>query len=128
MLTEHEKFILGENEKFYAEINWNPLDEDTNNCKVVKFTFPDGKQSYVKKKHLVEMLFAMGSPEEQVKMIPQKLIRTRWYETVVGVKAKRNIGKGEMINFPIKLSLPDREEEIIGNRKVGIQKIPRITT
>ena len=128
MLTEHEKFILGENEKFFAEINWNPSDEDTNNCKVVKFTFPDGKQSYVKKKNLIEILFAMGSPEEQVKMIPQKLIRTRWYETVVGVKAKRNIGKGEMINFPIKLSLPDREEEIIGNRKVGIQKIPRIIT
>ena len=117
MLKSHEKFLLIDKNgkhKLVAEVNWQPENEDINDCKIVKFTCPSGEEVYVDKKHLLEMLFVMGSQEEKAKMIPQTLTRTRWYETVLSVTAKKDIHKGEEIVFPIKLSLPSTEEEIIG--------------
>ena len=59
------------------------------------------------------ILFAIGNEAEQRKMIPQKLTRVKWYETVVSVKATKDIRKGENITFPIKITLPSVEEEVI---------------
>ena len=117
MLKTHEKFWLMDKagkHKLFAEVNWNPKDSSTNECRVVRFTCPNGDEIHVDKKHLLEMLFAMGKPEEQQKMIPQKLTRVRWYETVLSIKAKKDIHRGELITFPIKLSLPPLEEEVVG--------------
>ena len=132
MLETFEKFLipdLGKKNKFFVEVNWNPEDELTNQCKVLKCTFPNGDQIFIEKKHLIELLFSIGSPEEQRKMIPQKILRTRNYETMIGVTAKKDIKKGEKINFPLKITLPTFEQEAIaellpkGFRK-QIMKIP----
>ena len=120
MLLEHEKFLLVDKNgkyKLFAEINWEPNNQNTNEGKVLKFTCPGGEELYVDRKILNEMLFAIGRPEDQQKLIPQKLTRTRWYETVLSVKATKDIRKGEEIVFPIKLSLPAIEEEVIGEIK-----------
>ena len=118
MMIDHQKFRVpdqsGGKGDFFAEVNWNPEDKETNECGVIKFTFPDKTQAYVKREHLHAILFAMGSPSEQKKMIPTTLTKTRWYETVVSVTAKKDIYKGEQITFPIKLSLPLSREEVIG--------------
>ena len=103
--------------QFWIEANWKPDDEATNEGKVLKFTFPDGKNSYARRNDLNQILFAIGDPETQRKMIPQKIAKVRWYETVVSVKAKNDIHKGEQITFPIKITLPITEEEIIGEVK-----------
>ena len=63
------------------------------------------------------MLFAIGNKEEQVKMIPQTIRRTKWYETVISVKAKKDIKKGEIITFPLKITLPTVEEEVVAEIK-----------
>ena len=84
MLTSHEKFrILDESDKnhFFAEVNWNPDDEVTNDCKIFKFTFPDGKEAFVQRKYLLEILFACGKPEDQAIigqnwLLPDSLSRT----------------------------------------------------
>ena len=102
---------------FFLEVNWNPDDETTNECKVLKITFPDKSVAYIKKEHLNAVLFAIGTEVEQRQMIPQKLVKTRWYETVLSVKATKDIRRGENITFPVKLSLPDQTDEIIGNIK-----------
>lgn len=132
MLETYQKFkLIDENKEneFYAEVNWDEKNDKTNKCQFIKFTFPDGKTSLIKKEYLLGMLFTMGTQSEQMKMIPQKNLSVKWYETIVGVKAKRDISKGEMINFPIKLTLPTQEEEAISELKakyegnLGIQKL-----
>ena len=90
----------------FWEVNWAPDDKETNNCKVIKMTFPDGKQHYLDVKVFMEVLFAIGKPEDQQKMIPQTLETIHHYKTVLGIKASKDIAKGEMINFPVELSIP----------------------
>lgn len=120
MLTEPEKFLLldkNNKHKLFAFVNWNVEDPSTNEGKVIKFMCPNGEEVYVERKLLLEMLFAIGRPEDQQKLIPQTLTRSRWYETVLSVKATKDIRKGEEITFPIKLTLPDLRENIIGEVK-----------
>lgn len=118
MLKSPQRFLLPPDNKhggkqFHVDVNWED-NVKTNECKVLRFTFPDGTHAFVERQHLMEMMFAIGSYEEQKDLVPQKLTRSRWYETTVGVKATKDIRKGEMINFPIKLSLPDQTDEILG--------------
>ena len=120
MLNTHEKFLFDDKRnKFFAEINWED-NQETNECKIIKFTFPDGKDCYVPKKLLIEMLFAIGDKEEQMKMIPQKISRSKWYETVISVKVNKRIEKGELLIFPLKITLPTVEEEVVAEIKKGI--------
>ena len=100
------------------EVNWNPADNTLNDCQVVKFIFPDKTEAYIKREDLNFFLFTIGKPEDQQKMIPQKLTKVKWYETVVGVKATKDIRKGENITFPIKISLPAEEVDAIKSIKV----------
>lgn len=128
MITEYEKFVVpSENEKpFYIEVNWKgEKDEETNNCKVLKITFPDGTESFVKKEYLNSLLFAIGTAAEQRELLPQKLTTVRKYQTVLGITAKKNIKKGEKINVQVDIPLPDIEQEIVGEAK-RIAGIPLI--
>lgn len=120
MLTEHQKFRLvdeNKNNEFFLEVNWT---KEVTPCKVIKFIFPNGEESLVKREHLMGVLFTMGNPTEQRRMIPQTISKVRWYETTLGVKAKKDIRAGETINFPIRLSLPPIEEEVL--REIGNSK------
>ena len=125
MLTEHEIFQIPTINKkdFRIEVNYKPDDPATNECKILKLKFPDGSTDYVKREHLYSFLFAIGRPEDQRKIVPQKLTKVRWYETVLGVKATKDIRKGEMMNFPIKISIPSVEEEVIGEIRKSKLKI-----
>ena len=121
MLTEHEKFNLVDpnmaSTGVSLEVNWNPEDELTNDCKVLKMTLPDGSVKFIERKILLEILFAIGKPEDQRKMIPQTLETIHHYKSVLGIKASKDIGKGEMINFPIELSVPCSalRQDVIGS-------------
>ena len=116
MITEYEKFRMqdqkGEKD-WFIEVNWDDT-EEVKDCKILKITFPNGDIAYTKREYLNTMLFAIGTSQDQQKLIPQRLTKARWYETVVSVRAKRNIEKGDNITFPIKLTLPLVEEEVIG--------------
>lgn len=116
MIQSHEKFRLLDEQKentFFAEVNWSN-DDKVKDCKLIKFTFPDGKISVIKRDQLHSILFAISKEEQQRELVPQVQTDVEWYETVVGVKATKNIAKGEMMNFPIKISLPARQREVIG--------------
>jgi hypothetical protein len=113
---------LNKKNDIQMEVNWNLKDGELADCKVVKFIFPDKSEAYIKREDLNFFLFAIGKPEDQQKMIPQKLQKVRWYETVLKVKATKDIRKGEEIIFPIKITLPAQEENKIGSlkeKKVG---------
>lgn len=130
MIQGHEKFnvvdIFDKPTGLYIEVNWKEDDKKTNECKVLKLTFPDGKEAFMKREHLLSVLFAISKEEDQRKMIPQTVKKVRWYETVVSVKAKKDIHKGENITFPIKLTLPAEKTERIGS--LPAQKSSKIFT
>lgn len=120
MIKDHEKFKIPDENKrneMVFEVNWAPNDSRTNECKMIKATFPDGTEQLIRREHLHAILFAISDEAGQRKLIPQTISNSRWYETVVGVTAKRDIKKGEEITFPIKLSLPTFEQEVIGEMK-----------
>lgn len=118
MINNYERFRLPDENKdseLLVDVNWNAKDEKTNGCKILKFILPDGKEVMVKREYLNQVLFAIGNPEDQKKLIPQSMETVHWRETVLGVKATKDIRKGEMINFPIKISFPcTLVREIIG--------------
>lgn len=118
MLKHHEKFrmldVAKEND-FFMEVNWKPNDEKTNECKIVRFTFPDGKEALIKREHLHSVLFAIGKAEDQVNMVPQVHETIRNLETVLGITATKDIHKGEKINVRVKIPIPmGKREEFIG--------------
>lgn len=120
MLESHEIFDIpdeNKNHNLQIEVNWNPTDPKTNECKVIKVIHPDGKESYIKKDYFFSVLFAIGTSEEQRKAVPQTVTKSKWYETVLSVKATKDIAKGESIVFPIKISLPDERREAIAELK-----------
>lgn len=107
--------LYGKPSGIKMEVNWNPENENENKCKMIRIVTPEGKRYVVKKEEFLSFLWMIGNDEEHMKMIPQKNIDVRWYETVVSVKATKNIAKGEQITFPIKLTLPSEEKEIVGS-------------
>ena len=117
MITSYQKFRIEDQSKngkeLHIEVNWDEK-EETKDCKMLRLTYPDGQIAFVKRDHLMTMLFAIGRPEDQRDLVPYKLQHSRWYETVVSVKAKKNIQKGESLTFPLKITLPSVEEEVIG--------------
>jgi hypothetical protein len=107
---------LDKKETFWIEANWKPDDPITNEGKVLKFTFGD-KIAYISRNDLNQILFSIGTPEIQRKLIPQTIIKKKWYETVLGITAQKDIKKGEKINCKVRIDLPSTEEEIIGEIK-----------
>ena len=131
MLKEPEKWRLvtpdSQLTDVYLEVNWNPDDEKINQCQVFKLTYPDGndkKSIFIGRKQILEILFACGKPEDQQKMIPQTLETIHHYKTVLGLKATKDISKGEMMNFPIDLSVPCAalRQDVIGSLPKEYQK------
>ena len=129
MLLEHDKFNLVDADLrttgVFLEVNWDPDDDKTNKCQILKMTLPDGKVHYIERKILLEILFAIGKPEDQQKMIPQTLETIHHYRTVLGIKATKEIAKGEMINFPIELSVPCAalQQDVIGDVPKGAKVV-----
>lgn len=129
MIQTHEKFNLVDpsnaSQDIFWEVNWNPEDHKTNQCKVIKMTLPDGSVKFISRKVLLEILFAIGKAEDQQKMIPQTLETVHHYKTVLGIKATKDINKGEMINFPVELSVPCAalQQDVIGSVPKGAKLI-----
>jgi len=101
---------------WFVEVNFKD-DKEIKDSKILKVTFPNGDVAYTRREYLNAMLFAIGRPEDQQKMIPQRMTHSKWYETILSIKATKDIRKGEQITFPIKISMPATEEEIIGKVK-----------
>lgn len=121
MIKSHQSFRFsdkGTGKEFFAEVNWNGSD----NCEKVRFNFPNGDKVVIDRDALNAMLFAIGKPEDQMKMIPEVQTTNRHYETVVSVRAKKRIEAGEEVIFPISLTLPTFSEEIIAEAKKDVLK------
>ncbi len=120
MITDYQKFQLPDlnnQNNVVCEVNYTD-DPKVAGCQIIKFTMPDGQISYVKREHLNQILFAIGSEKDQRKLIPQKIRTVHWFETVLGVKATADIRKGDEIRFPIKASIPcTYVKELIGEPK-----------
>ena len=121
MLKERAKFNFEDKARknnFTGEVNWNENDIDTNESKVIKFTFPNGDVSFVDRNHLNQFLFFIGTPEDQGKMIPQKFSTVRTHEGLMRMKAKKRIEIGEEIVSGYSIVCDNvKVEEVIGKVK-----------
>ena len=116
MIEGHEKFRmqdLAKKNDLYIEVNWDNKEENSQ-CKILRVTLLNGETAFISRDNMMAMLFAIGQPHEQRDMIPYKIRSTKWYETIISVKARKKIEKGESITFPLKITLPSVEEEIAG--------------
>lgn len=118
MIQGHEAFqIEDSNGKNHLtlEVNWSE-DSKVKDCQLVKVTMRTDKGDYtaiIRRDLFYSFLFAIGRAEEQREIIPQTLTKVRWLETVLGIKATKDIRKGEMINVPVKLSIPLEKQAVI---------------
>jgi len=125
MLHSHEKIRIPDiarERDLVLEVNWNQKDPRTNECKAIRVHYPDGSMATIAKEHLHAFLFSIGTEEQQRQLIPQTTKRSRWYETTISVKAKKDIRQGEEITFPLKLSLPTLEQEVVAEMKTELAK------
>ena len=109
MISTYESFLLSDEAKendFQAEVNWDAHDSKSNHSQLVRFTFPDGKIALVKRELLNTLLFVIGKPEDQRKMIPQKLQPVHHFEQKLEVTVKQDIPKGGKIVFKHNGSIP----------------------
>lgn len=114
MIRTHEKIRIADENKEYDlefEVNWNQGDPESNECKLVRVIYPNGTVAIIKRDQLHAFLFAIGTADQQREMLPVKKTRSKWYETTISVKAKKDIAKGEEITFPLKLTIPMEESE-----------------
>ena len=120
MLEGYEKIEIpdedGDN-PLVCEVNWSPKDKRTNGCKVLRFTFPDGTESYVKREYLNSILFAIGREEDQRNLIPNRVQTIRKYQTMLSITAKKDVRKGEQIFVNVDIPLPPIEKEIYEEAK-----------
>lgn len=90
-------------------VNWN---DKVQNCEYVKIKI-DKEEAILRREHLAGLIFMLGTDEEQRKLIPQKVIETNRFETVLGITATKDIRKGEKIN--VRVSIPTGSQ-VIGAR------------
>ena len=131
MIKEHEKMMLPDengSHEVYAEVNWNPKDERTNECKVIRLTFPNGDTSYVKREYFLSFLFAFSKEEDQARMVPVEKQEVRYIETVVGITATKDIAKGEKIVTPISLPVPIGKEHTLAGASTADKPDIKIAT
>lgn len=115
MIKTHEQILvpdINRENPLVVEVNWNPKDKKTNECKVVRLIYPNGQTALVKREHLHGVLFSIGREEDQQKLVPQTLTRIRNYETMLGITATKNIAKGEKINVHVKIPIPLTQDDV----------------
>lgn len=111
------------------EVNWSKKKEVAG-CKLIKLIYPNGDTAVVKREHLNQVLFALGNPEDQRRLIPQKVETVHWRPMRLSIKAEKDIRKGEEIVLPrVMISVPcTYVKEIMGaeafDREVAKSKEP----
>ena len=123
MIQDYQKMQLPDESKggknLIMEVNWSPDDPKTGQCKMIRLTYPNGDTAIVKREHLNQVLFAIGRPEDQRKLIPRKIEAVHWRPVRLSIKAEKDIRKGEQIILKqITISVPcTYVREIIGEEK-----------
>ena len=117
MIKEHNQATLKDvqgNNDLVVEMNWNPKDPLTNEAKILRVKLPGSKHSYIKRDELHRLMLIIGTRPQKSQLIPELIRRSRWYETKLGVEASKDIRKGDMIIFDVKIPLPDEREVVWG--------------
>lgn len=121
MIKRHEVFVVPDENKTRImkwEVNWNPKDKKTNDCKILRVVFPDGKEMMVKREYLNSLLFIIGTPEMQQTLVPQKIVQKRRFQGQVKLKATKDISKGEEIITTCYHDLPELVEDTLSGHLI----------
>lgn len=110
MIADYEKFRLpDENHEndIIIEVNWKPDDPKSNGCQLLRMIGPGGEVSVIRREHLNHVLFAIGDPADQRKLLPMKVENVHHQLVNLEVVAKKDIRKGDKISLKeVPLSIP----------------------
>ena len=108
MIKDHRKLSLQDlanrGNDVDLEVNWNSSVKD---CKSIRVHM-GGKEAVISRDHLWSLILLMSKDEQQEGMLPVIHVPVSHYETVVSVMAKKNVRKGETMNFPLSVSINKR--------------------
>lgn len=93
MIDTYTKF---EKDGLTVEVNW---DEVSKPCKLIKFTIGD-ETAIIPNGDFYAMMMIFGSPEQQEVLIPVKETKVRSVTSLLKIRAKKDIKKGEIIAVP----------------------------
>lgn len=101
--------VLGKNPVTF-DVNF---DEEHKDCVKISIGNESPIESIVKYTDLFSFMFALGTKEQQAKMIPIQEEKGIEYMKKVGVRATKDIKEGEELIFNIKIHVPTVIEEQI---------------
>ena len=109
MTKDHRKFsvqdLSNKGNDITLEVNWNKKVKDN---QFLKFKIAD-KEAIISYNHLWTILFITANDEQQQeKMLPTKLEMVRTYNTIVDIKAKKNIKANETIRIPMSVTIDSK--------------------
>jgi len=79
-----------------VQVNW---DEQSKPCKFIKFKIGDN-EAVIPNGDFYTMMMVFGTPEQQEELIPVKETKLRQITTLLKIRAKKDIKKGEIIAVP----------------------------
>ena len=113
MIREHRRFSIqdtsGRGNDIEMEVNWN---KQVAGNKFIKFQLA-GKEAIISYNHLWTLLFMTANEKQQEDMLPTKTERVRIYNTLVDIKAKKDIKKGDTIRIPMSISQNSKGQLLI---------------
>ena len=118
MLDEYACFDKG---GLVVEVNWN---EFVKPCKKIRFKIGD-KEAIIDNGDFYGMMMFFGTSEQQEQLIPIKETKVRMVTTLLKVRAKKDIMKGEMIVFPHTYPVASSIYEKIKLEGSGIEKLDK---
>lgn len=105
MIEERRKLSLhdfsGRGNDIDLEVNWN---KKVKGNKFLKLSI-DGKESVVKHEHLWTILFMLSEQDKQADMLPTYIQTVKNYSTVVSIKSRSDIRKGDVFTLPLTVSV-----------------------
>ena len=105
MITSHEKAEIGQG--LVVEVNWN---KEVTPCKKMRLIDKNTKTEYIiDRGDFFGMMFMFADPDQQVEMIPTISTEVRSVRTMLKIKAKKDIKKGEFIVVPHEYFVPVTE-------------------
>jgi hypothetical protein len=119
MIDEPKTIVLpdvsGKSNHIPVQLNWN---DRVKGCKYLKFILPNGETAIIDKDHWRTIAFFIANEEEQQKMMDRRVVTVKHIIQHLGVKATKDIFKGENINITLDTAIPVAIQDSVLNEEI----------
>lgn len=119
MIDEPRTIVLpdvsGKSNHIPVQLNWN---DKVKGCKYLKFILPNGETAIVDKEHFRTIMFFIANEEEQMKMMERRMVTVKHITRKIGIKATKDIAKGENIDITLTTAIPVAIQDRVLNEAI----------